>query len=64
MKTNYEIRYAAHPEDVLKYGHRGQNQPVREVGTNHCFVSSQNHGFAVDTTSLGADWEPYFVRCV
>ena len=46
----------------LKYGHRGQNQPVREVGTNHCFVSSQNHGFAVDTTSLSADWEPYFVN--
>lgn len=46
----------------LKYGHRGQNQPVREVGTNHCFVSSQNHGFSVDTTSLSADWEPYFVN--
>lgn len=46
----------------LKYGHRGQNQPVREVGTNHCFVSSQNHGFAVDATSLSADWEPYFVN--
>lgn len=46
----------------LKYGHRGQNQPVREVGTNHCFVSSQNHGFAVDTTSLSTDWEPYFVN--
>lgn len=44
----------------LKYGHRSQNQPVRELGTNHCFVTSQNHGFAVDTTTLDKDWEPYF----
>ena len=28
----------------LKYGHRSHNQPVREVGTNHCYVTSQNHG--------------------
>ena len=44
----------------LKYGHRSHNQPVREVGTSHCFISSQNHGFAVDSASLGNDWEPYF----
>ena len=44
----------------LKYGHRSHNQPVREVGTNRCFISSQNHGFAVDSSSLGADWKPYF----
>ncbi len=46
----------------LKYGHRSQNQPVREVGTNHCFVSSQNHGFAVDTSTLSDEWTPYFVN--
>ncbi len=46
----------------LRYGHRSQNQPVREVGTNRCFITSQNHGFAVDTATLGADWEPYFVN--
>ena len=44
----------------LKYGHRSQNQPVRELGTNRCFITSQNHGFAVDTSTLGQDWEPYF----
>lgn len=44
----------------LKYGHRGQNQPVIECGTNRCFVTSQNHGFAVDTASLPADWRPWF----
>ena len=46
----------------LKYGHRSHNQPVRRVGTNQCFVTSQNHGFAVDNTTLGADWEPLFIN--
>lgn len=46
----------------LKYGHRGHNQPVRMVGTNRCFVTSQNHGYAVDTQTLGSDWEPLFVN--
>ena len=46
----------------LKYGHRGHNQPVRLVGTNRCFVTSQNHGFAVDSNTLGSDWEPMFVN--
>ena len=44
----------------LKYGHRSHNQPVRMVGTNRCFITSQNHGYAVDNASLGADWAPYF----
>ncbi|MEM1165928.1 MAG: glutamine-hydrolyzing carbamoyl-phosphate synthase small subunit [Planctomycetota bacterium] len=44
----------------LKYGHRGQNQPVVECGTNRCFVTSQNHGYAVDTTTLPSDWRPWF----
>ena len=46
----------------LKYGHRSHNQPVRQVGTNRCFVTSQNHGFAVDDKTLGKDWEPWFVN--
>lgn len=46
----------------LKYGHRSQNQPVMRVGSTQCFVTSQNHGFAVDTETLGADWEPLFVN--
>lgn len=44
----------------LKYGHRGQNQPVIEVGTSQCYVTSQNHGFAVDTKSLPKDWRGWF----
>lgn len=46
----------------LKYGHRGHNQPVRQAGTNKCFVTSQNHGFAVDDKTLGSDWAPLFVN--
>ena len=46
----------------LKYGHRSHNQPVRQVGTNRCFITSQNHGFAVDNSTLGADWEPLFIN--
>lgn len=46
----------------LKYGHRSHNQPVRQCGTERCFISSQNHGFAVDDSRLPADWEPYFTN--
>lgn len=46
----------------LKYGHRSQNQPVIETGTNRCFITSQNHGFAVDAESLPEDWEPWFTN--
>lgn len=46
----------------LKYGHRSHNQPVRLVGTEKCFITSQNHGYAVDNDTLGADWEPFFVN--
>ena len=46
----------------LKYGHRSHNQPVRQVGSNLCFITSQNHGYAVDDTTLPEDWEPLFVN--
>ena len=46
----------------LKYGHRSHNQPVRKVDSNECYITSQNHGFAVDPASLGSDWEPLFVN--
>lgn len=46
----------------LKYGHRSHNQPVRQAGTDRCFITSQNHGFAVDDFSLSKDWEPLFVN--
>ena len=37
----------------LKYGHRGGNQPVKEVDGSRTFITSQNHGYAVDAESLG-----------
>ena len=46
----------------LKYGHRSHNQPVREVGTNRCYVTSQNHGYAVDASTLGNDWRELFIN--
>lgn len=46
----------------LKYGHRSHNQPVRMVGTERCFITSQNHGYAVDNSTLTADWEPLFIN--
>jgi len=46
----------------LKYGHRSHNQPVRLVGTDKCYITSQNHGYAVDAHSLGTDWEELFVN--
>ena len=46
----------------LKYGHRSQNQPCLQAGTKRCFITSQNHGYAVETKSLPADWEPWFTN--
>jgi len=36
----------------LKYGHRSHNQPVRMAGTEKCFITSQNHGYAVDNNTM------------
>ena len=47
---------------TLKYGHRSHNQPVIMAGTDRCFITSQNHGYAVDNHTLGADWEPLFIN--
>lgn len=46
----------------LKYGHRSHNQPVMEVGTTRCYITSQNHGYAVDAKTLGSDWKELFVN--
>ena len=37
----------------LKFGHRAQNQPCTDIETGHCYITSQNHGFALDEDSLG-----------
>ena len=36
----------------LKYGHRGGNHPVKDLETGRVYISSQNHGYAVDVNSL------------
>jgi carbamoyl-phosphate synthase small subunit len=46
----------------LPYGHRGVNQPVQETGTGRCFITSQNHGYAVREDSLPPGWEPWFTN--
>ena len=46
----------------LKYGHRSHNQPVLLTGTDKCYITSQNHGFAIDDNTLPDDWEPMFVN--
>ncbi len=46
----------------LKYGHRAHNHPVIKVGTDTCYITSQNHGFAIDNDTLSDEWEPLFVN--
>jgi carbamoyl-phosphate synthase small subunit len=44
----------------LPFGHRSHNQPCLESDTNRCYLTSQNHGFAVDEASLPPDWRVTF----
>jgi len=44
----------------LKYGHRSHNQPVLLNNTNRCFITSQNHGYAIANETIPADWEILF----
>jgi carbamoyl-phosphate synthase small subunit len=46
----------------LKFGHRSQNQPCLEAGTKRCYITSQNHGYAVDTKTLKDDWQDWFTN--
>jgi len=46
----------------LKFGHRSQNQPCIEVGTRRCYVTSQNHGYAVNGATLPEGWREWFVN--
>jgi carbamoyl-phosphate synthase small subunit len=40
----------------LPFGHRGQNQPVIDLQSNKCYLTSQNHGYAIEESSLPANW--------
>jgi carbamoyl-phosphate synthase small subunit len=44
----------------LPWGHRGQNQPCVDLDSGRCYITSQNHGYAVDERTLPAGWEPWF----
>jgi len=46
----------------MKFGNRGMNQPCIDLRTTLCYITSQNHGYAVDTSSLSQDWMPLFVN--
>ena len=47
----------------LKYGHRGGNHPVKDLTTGRVYISSQNHGYAVDESSVNPSIaEPLFVN--
>jgi carbamoyl-phosphate synthase large subunit len=46
----------------LKYGHRSHNQPVQLANSTRCFITSQNHGYAVDASQLSDEWEILFTN--
>jgi carbamoyl-phosphate synthase small subunit len=46
----------------LRYGHRGQNQPCIDIKTKKCYITSQNHGYAVDTKTLPKGWKEGFIN--
>ncbi|KAL8986805.1 MAG: hypothetical protein Q9169_008755 [Polycauliona sp. 2 TL-2023] len=46
----------------MKFGNRGHNIPCTSTLTGKCYITSQNHGFAVDATSLPQDWVELFVN--
>jgi len=44
----------------LKYGHRSLNQPVQDMFSLKCYITSQNHGYAVNTETIPEGWECWF----
>lgn len=46
----------------LKYGHRSQNQPCIDLETKKCYITSQNHGYAVNQETLPEEWKPWFTN--
>lgn len=46
----------------LKYGNRAHNIPTLDLTTGKCHITSQNHGYAVDATTLPSDYKEYFIN--
>jgi carbamoyl-phosphate synthase small subunit len=44
----------------MPYGHRSHNQPVYQVGTRKGHITTQNHGYVVEESTLPAGWQPWF----
>lgn len=47
----------------LKYGHRGANHPVKDLESGRVYISSQNHGYAVENNSIPPNAALSFVNC-
>ena len=46
----------------MKFGNRGMNQPCMDMRTTLCYITPQNHGYAVDNRTLGDDWQMLFMN--
>ena len=46
----------------MKYGNRGHNIPCTDMQSGRCYITSQNHGYAVDAASLPSEWQELFVN--
>ncbi|SCA62469.1 Carbamoyl-phosphate synthase arginine-specific small chain [Chlamydiales bacterium SCGC AG-110-M15] len=44
----------------LPFGHRGHNQPCMDLESGRCYITSQNHGYAIDESTLPSDWRVSF----
>src|SRR5699024_7845825 len=55
-------RAAGASTSKMKFGNRGQNIPCTDQLSGRCYITSQNHGYAVDAATLPSDWEELFVN--
>jgi carbamoyl-phosphate synthase small subunit len=46
----------------MKYGNRGHNQPIIDINSNKCYITSQNHGYAIDSSFLPKNWKQTFIN--
>jgi hypothetical protein len=62
IKRVCDVRYNILLQPPCRYGNRGHNQPCLHHGTGRCFMTTQNHGYAVSTEILPAHWMPLFTN--
>lgn len=57
------LSLAAGAETIkMAFGNRGHNLPCKDLKTGRCYITSQNHGFAVQKSSLPSSWEELFIN--